>query len=159
MKNCKTTDRISSCAAYELGIKLKHIKFMFVLIALSTFGGCSYTQTQVQENQVPGPGQPSTPPAALDPRISILGPLKYRPIIKVIAVSKSPMGTSVSVSCRVWVNGSGNVKENIHIEKSSGNIGVDESVISLIKEIKFKPIPNDQIQEDEWGIVTIRLDP
>lgn len=93
---------------------------------------------------------------------SMEGPLKYRKILK-MELPPYPRwaeekGLEASVSIRLWVNPKGKVLENFYLEKTTGYSELDHLAMEALQRFEFVPIPDDQPQEDEWGVATFRFE-
>lgn len=93
---------------------------------------------------------------------SMEGPLKYRKILK-MEMPPYPRwaeekGISTSVSIRIWVDPRGKVKDNMYLEKTSGYAELDSLAMEYLAKFNFVRIPDDQPQEDEWGVATFRFE-
>lgn len=92
---------------------------------------------------------------------SMEGPLKYRKILK-LELPPYPRwaeekGIEPVVSYRIWVDPKGRVKETMYLERASGYNELDGLVRESLRRFVFVTIPNDQPQEDEWGVATFRF--
>lgn len=93
---------------------------------------------------------------------SMEGPLKYRKILK-LELPPYPRwaeekGIETSVSIRLWVDPRGKVKDNMYLEKTSGYAELDSLAMQYLARFLFVRIPDDQPQEDEWGVATFRFE-
>lgn len=93
---------------------------------------------------------------------SMEGPLKYRKILK-MEMPPYPRwaeekGIETSVSVRIWVDPKGKVKDNMYLEKTSGYAEIDSLAMQYLARFIFVKIPDDQTQEDEWGVATFRFE-
>jgi TonB family protein len=93
---------------------------------------------------------------------SMEGPLKYRKILK-LELPPYPRwaeekAIETSVSIRLWVDPRGKVKDNMYLEKTSGYAELDSLAMQYLSRFVFVRIPDDQPQEDEWGVATFRFE-
>lgn len=93
---------------------------------------------------------------------SLEGPLKYRKILK-MSLPPYPrwaeeQGIEASISIRLWVDAKGRVKDNLYLEKASGYSEIDYLVKEVLSKFLFVRLPDDQPQEDEWGVATFRFE-
>ncbi len=93
---------------------------------------------------------------------SMEGPLKYRKILK-LELPPYPRwaeekGIESSVSIRLWVDPKGRTKDNMYLEKTSGYPELDSLAMQYLARFVFVKIPDDQLQEDEWGVATFRFE-
>ncbi len=93
---------------------------------------------------------------------SMEGPLKYRKILK-LELPPYPRwaeekGIETSVSIRLWVDPKGKTKDNMYLEKTSGYAELDSLAMQYLARFMFVRIPDDQPQEDEWGVATFRFE-
>lgn len=93
---------------------------------------------------------------------SMEGPLKYRKILK-MELPPYPRwaedkAIETSVSIRIWVDPKGKVKDNMYLEKTSGYAELDSLAMQALARFFFVRIPDDQPQEDEWGVATFRFE-
>ena len=94
-------------------------------------------------------------------KISLAGPIANRQILHKV-LPKYPAwclqrGISGVVKIKIWVEPSGNIREGTLIEISSGYPDLDQAVIRALKTWRFAPLPQDVIQETQWGIITFRF--
>lgn len=93
---------------------------------------------------------------------SMEGPLKYRKILK-MELPPYPRwaeerALEASVSIRLWVNPKGRVLDNMYLEKTSGYSELDHLAMEAIQKFVFVTLPDNQAQEDEWGVATFRFE-
>ncbi|OVE78069.1 hypothetical protein BVX98_01455, partial [bacterium F11] len=93
---------------------------------------------------------------------SMEGPLKYRKILK-MELPPYPRwaeekGLEASVSIRLWVNPKGRVIDNMYLEKTTGYSELDHLAMEALRRFIFVSLPDDQLQEDEWGVATFRYE-
>ena len=93
---------------------------------------------------------------------SMEGPLKYRKIVKMnlppYPRSLEEQGVEASVSVRLWVDAKGRVRDNMYLEKASGYGELDYLAKDALSKFVFVPLPDDQAQDDEWGVATFRFE-
>ena len=93
---------------------------------------------------------------------SMEGPLKYRKIKKMDLPPyprwAEEKAIEASVSIRLWVDPKGRVKDNMYLEKASGYGELDTLAKDALRKFIFVSLPDDQVQEDEWGVATFRFE-
>jgi TonB family protein len=93
---------------------------------------------------------------------SIEGPLKYRKILK-MELPPYPRwaeekALEASVSIRLWVSPNGKVIDNMYLERTSGYAELDRLAMEALNKFLFVTLPENQAQEDEWGVATFRFE-
>lgn len=94
-------------------------------------------------------------------QILLAGPIANREILKKL-LPKYPdwclrKGISGIVKIKIWVEPSGRIREGSLIEISSGYPDLDQTVINAIKTWLFAPLPQNVVQEFQWGIITFKF--
>ena len=94
-------------------------------------------------------------------KISLAGPLAQRTILEKLlpkypawCLSKNISGV---VKVKIWVEPSGAIREGTLIEVSSGYPDLDRAVADALKNWRFAPLPQNVIQETQWGIITFKF--
>jgi len=87
------------------------------------------------------------------------GPLSGREILRSFAPEYPEWATRKGIEGRVdlhlTVNQNGLVKDNVYVERTSGQTGLDRVAIDAVKRWVFAPLPPDVAQIEQWGIITI----
>jgi TonB family protein len=100
-------------------------------------------------------------PAAKGSGVEITGPLKDRKILASY-MPKYPewmkeKGIAADVSVYFKVSPSGNVREEMSIERTSSYTELDKLVVAALRQWQFAPLDKSVKQEDQYGIVTFRF--
>ena len=99
----------------------------------------------------PRPGQGVT--------MRLSGPLLGRKILKSFAPDypewAKRRGIEGRVDLHLTVDPNGFVKDNVWVERTSGQPGLDRVAIDAVKRWLFVPLPPDVAQIEEWGVITI----
>jgi len=87
------------------------------------------------------------------------GPLSGRKILRSFAPEYPEWARRKGIEGRVdlhlTVNPNGFVKDNVWVERTSGQTGLDRVAIDAVKRWVFAPLPSDVAQIEQWGIITI----
>ena len=66
-------------------------------------------------------------------------------------------GIFASVSLYFFVLHSGEVKNNIMIQRTSGYPRLDKSASQSLLKWRFAPLPREKYGKEQWGIITFRF--
>ena len=66
-------------------------------------------------------------------------------------------GISATISLRFTVMENGLVKENVIVNRTSGSLQWDKTVIAALKNWQFVPLPQKGVREDQSGIITFQF--
>jgi len=110
------------------------------------------TSSAVEQNVTAAPKQAS---------VEIAGPLKDRQLMASY-MPKYPewmkeKGMIADVQVLFYVSPSGNVRDNMTIELTSGYNELDKLVMTALKQWQFAPLAKSAAQEDQWGVITMRF--
>lgn len=174
----KRDDRVSKPQALDLGEN----RDLLTASASQASGAIGFNQTNNSQIDLSG-GKIATGPAESmvsdfgtpppqekkkDPELKpketqtiITGVLANRGILKKV-VPPFPrwakiQGISATISLHFTVMENGFVKENVIVNRTSGSLQWDKTVIAALKNWQFVPLPQKGVREDQSGVITFQF--